>query len=214
MMWTWSLNWGEITPRIVIGTCPMMASDLGQIKAEAKVSAVLSLQHNDCLAYWSIDYSQMHQEGQKLALTMLRCPIRDFDVQDMQRCLPDAVASLAGLQAAGHRTYIHCTAGLGRAPLVVLGYLTLVERATADQAIRQILDGRPGAVPAWEAFHGARADLVARFRGAIERRAYELYQQRVNPSAEEDWCQAEAEVLRSVLSNSEPSDELTRTRQP
>ncbi len=209
MMWTWSLNWGEITPRIVIGTCPMMPSDLGRIKAEANVSAVFSLQHYDCLAYWSIDYSQMHQEGQKLGLTMLRCPIRDFDIQDMQRCLPDAVASLAGLQAAGHRTYIHCTAGLGRAPLVVLSYLTLVERATPDQAISRILEGRPGAVPAWEALHRARADLVARFRWAIERRAYELYQQRVNFSAVEDWCQAEAEVLRSVLCNSEPSDELT-----
>jgi hypothetical protein len=208
--WNWSLNWGEITPRIVIGTCPITPGDLGRIKAEASASAVLSLQHNDCLAYWRIDYSQMQHEAQKLELTMRRCPIRDFDIRDMQRWLPDAVALLAGLQTAGHRTYVHCTAGLGRAPLVVLGYLTLVERATPDQAISQILEGRPRAVPAWEALHGARADLIAQFRRSIERVAYELYEQCLNTNGVEDWYQAEAEVLRSVLSNWDPSDEPTR----
>ncbi len=46
-MWTWSLNWGEITPRILIGTCPMTPADLDRIRAGADVSALLSLQHND-----------------------------------------------------------------------------------------------------------------------------------------------------------------------
>ena len=209
-MWKWSLNWGEITPGIVIGTCPMKPSDLGRIKAEARASALMSLQHSDCLAYWKIDYPQMQHEARKVGLTMRRCPIRDFDIRDMQRRLPDAVALMAGLQAAGHRTYIHCTAGLGRAPLVVLGYLTLVMRVTPDQAIGRILAGRPGAVPAWEALHGARADLVERFRRPIERLAYELYKLGANEDAAEDWIQAEAEVLRSVLSDRELSGESTR----
>ncbi len=47
-MWTWSLNWGEITPRIPVGTCPTMLADLDRIGAEATVFAVLSVQHNDC----------------------------------------------------------------------------------------------------------------------------------------------------------------------
>ena len=37
-MWTWSLNWDEITPRIVIGTCPMTPDDLDVICAEAGLS--------------------------------------------------------------------------------------------------------------------------------------------------------------------------------
>ena len=60
-MWTWSLNWGEVTPHIVIGACPMTPDDLKLIHAGAGVSAVLSLQHDDCLAYWGIDYTQMRQ---------------------------------------------------------------------------------------------------------------------------------------------------------
>jgi hypothetical protein len=56
-MLKWSLNWGEITPRILVGTCPMTTADLDRIDAEAGVSAVLSVQHDDCLAYLDSNYS-------------------------------------------------------------------------------------------------------------------------------------------------------------
>jgi hypothetical protein len=38
-------------------------------------------------------------------------------------------------------------------------------------------------------------------RKAIERRAYELYEQGVNDSMDADWQQAEREVLREELLN-------------
>lgn len=198
-MWTWSLNWGEITPEIVIGTCPMSPDDLESIQAGAKVSAVLSLQQDDCLAYGGIDYARMEHAGAELGLTMTRCPIRDFGIADQRRRLPEVVRALAHLQAHGHRTYVHCTAGLGRAPLVVLGYLTMVGGRSPDEVIGRILAGRAGAVPAWEAYHGCRQDLVACHREEIARRAYELYEQGVHGDAHADWCQAEANVLRTVV---------------
>ena len=198
-MWTWSLNWGEITPRIVVGTCPLRPDDLQAIAERAGVSALLSLQHDDCHAYWRIDYQKMQRECARLGLALERCPIRDFDIEDMRRQLPKAIAQLAGLQRDGHRTYVHCTAGLGRAPLTVLGYLTLVQGQDPEHAIQLILKGRSGAVPAWEAYHGCCQDLVMSHREAIERRAYELYQQGVNRDADADWRQARAEVLRSCL---------------
>jgi hypothetical protein len=71
-MWTWSLNWDEITPRILVGTCPMTTVDLDRIGAEAGVSAVLSVQHDHCLAYWDIDYAEMRTHGEKLGLRMAR----------------------------------------------------------------------------------------------------------------------------------------------
>lgn len=54
-------------------------------------------------------------------------------------------------------------------------------------------------MPAWEAFHGCLEDLVSRHRAAIEKRAYELYQQGNHQGADADWNQAQADVLRSVL---------------
>jgi len=61
--------------------------------------------------------------------------------------------------------------------------------------------GRPGAVPAWKAYHGSWQALIAGHRRAIERRAYALYESRqgAQGDAESDWRQAEAEVIRSVL---------------
>jgi hypothetical protein len=198
-MWTWSLNWGQITDDIVIGTCPMEPDDLGRIRSEAGVSGILSLQHDDCLAYWGIDYAMMHRIGTELGFMMERCPIRDFNVPDMRRRLPSAIFMLANMTAHGRQVYVHCTAGMGRAPLVVLGYLALVEGYSPDDAIRLILEGRPGAVPAWEAYYGCREDLVARHRQAIERRAYQLYDLGVHGNAHADWLQAQSEILRSML---------------
>ncbi len=198
-MWAWSLNWGEITPRIVIGTCPRTPADLQRIRDGAGVSAVLSLQHDECHAYWSIDYDQMGSAGAEMGLAMDRCPIRDFDIPDMRRKLPKAIGGLARLVAQGHRTYVHCTAGLGRAPLTVLGYLTLVEQQDPETAIHLILKGRPGAVPAWEAYHGCCHDLVTQHRQAIERLAYELFEQGVPGNADAHWRQAQAQILQSVL---------------
>jgi atypical dual specificity phosphatase len=198
-MWSWSLNWGEITPTIVVGTCPRTPDDIAKIHAEAEVSAILCLQHDDCHRYWSIDFRALTSAARGLGLAVARHPIRDFDIDDMRRRLPSAIALLAHLQMAGHRTYVHCTAGLGRAPLTVLGFLTLVEGLDPEEAIGLILRGRPGAVPAWEAYRGCVADLTSRQRASIQRRAYELYRGGTNSDAAADWRQAQAEVLRGEL---------------
>jgi hypothetical protein len=200
-MWTWSLNWGEITPRIVVGSCPLTPGDLERIAAEAKVSAVLSLQHDACLAYWKINYASMCALGASRGLRMMRTPMRDFDIADQQRNLPYAVAALADLQAHSLRTYVHCTAGLGRAPLTILSYLTWIEDWSPADAIEAIHQGRPGAVPAWEAYHGCGQDLLGAHRARIEQRAYELFRLRAghHGDPQSDWLQAEREVRRTIL---------------
>ncbi len=203
-MWRWSLNWGEITDSIVIGTCPMNPSDLQRIHSEAGVSGVLSLQHGDCLAYWDIDHAAIQHMGGELGLWMERCPIRDFDVPDMRRHLPDAIQFLTAMIQQDFRVYVHCTAGIGRAPLTVLGYLALVEGIAPEAALRRIRAGRPEAAPPWEAFEGCRRDLADRYREAIGRLAYTFYEQGTHGDARTDWIQAEKQILRAVLSQGAP----------
>ena len=198
-MWTWSLNWGEVTDSIFVGTCPMTPEDLRRIRDEAAATAVPSLQHDDCHDYWKIDYPLMLKAGAELGLAMRRCPIQDFDVEDMRRRLPQSVPELASLRSTGHRVYVHCTAGLGRAPLTVLAYLIMVERRDPEEAIRLILRARPEAVPSWEAYYGFRMDLATLHRRDIERRAHELYLQGINGSPQSHWRQAEDEILAAVL---------------
>jgi protein-tyrosine phosphatase len=202
MPWVWSLNWGIITPELVVGTCPMVPADLEEIKKRTSVTAVLSLQHDECLERWSIDYDEMSRQGKDYGLVMERCPIRDFDPQDTRRCLPDAVRLLARLQAGGHRTYVHCTAGISRAPLIAFAYLTLVAGVAENTARKMILEGRPASVPYWEAYHGARADLAVRHVKQIERRVSELEDLGLSGDGTDAMRKAEAEVLRTVLSGS------------
>lgn len=179
----------------------MKPDDLERIHAETRVSGVLSLQHQDCLLYWNINYDDMYKAARRFNIEMVRCPIRDFDVPDMRRKLPKAVASLAELISNGRKTYIHCTAGLGRAPLTVLAYLIWLKHVSPKEAIRIILEGRPGAVPAWEALHGAREDMIRLHRAEIERRAYYLYQLGISNNPQADWIHAENEIISSVLKN-------------
>ncbi|MCG8425761.1 MAG: dual specificity protein phosphatase family protein [Chromatiales bacterium] len=179
----------------------MAPDDIRRIHSETGVSALLSLQHDDCLDYWGIDYRMLYRTGEELGLRMERCPIRDFDVDDMRRQLSAAVSLLTNLRSLGHQVYVHCTAGLGRSSVTVLGYLTLIEGLSPDRAIHLIRKGRPGAVPAWEAYDGFRNDMIERYRKAIERRAYELYESGVHRNANADWYQAQAEVLRSAFTH-------------
>ncbi len=177
----------------------MTLSDIDHIHRQAKTSALLSLQHDECLAAFRIDYPAQQRYGERLGLTMARCPIRDFDPPDMRQRLPAATRRLAGLLAHGHRVYVHCTAGIGRAPLTVLAYLTLVEGRPLEQATALLARERRCATPNWEAYYGCRDDLVGQYREQIARCAFELYERGVNANALEDWRQAEAEVIRAAL---------------
>ena len=157
--------------------------------------------HDDCLSHWGIHYADIYRTGEGLGLMMARCPIRDFDISDLRQRLPAAITTLANMLDHGHRVYIHCTAGIGRAPTVVLGYLSLVDAYSPDDAIYLILKGRSEAVLALEAYYGCIENLVTCHRKAIERRAYELYKLGVHGNASADWYQAQAEILRSLLTH-------------
>ncbi len=200
MPWTWSLNWGVITPELIVGSCPQEPADLEEIKLSTGVSAVLSLQHDECLAHYGIDYDLMSREGRLMGLAMERHPIRDFDPRETRKHLPEAVRKLANLQSQGHRTYVHCTAGVSRAPLTVFGYLALVSGVDEVTARSMIMDGRPESVPYWEAYDGARSDLVALHREAIDQHAEQLEKLGLSENRTKALDRAEAEVLRRMLS--------------
>jgi len=182
----------------------MAAVDVDRIRAGTRASAMLSLQHDACLAEFSIDLDALHRRCRELGIVPRRHAIRDFDPTDMRLRLPGAVRALAGLLADGHRVYVHCTAGIGRSALTVLGYLTFVEGYSPDQAIGLIRTRRDCVSPNWEAYFGCRDDLIGRHREAIADRAYAYYQAGVHGDPARDWRRAEAEVLRQALLGEHP----------
>jgi hypothetical protein len=174
----------------------MRPVDLQRIRRHSGATAILSLQHDDCLAYWDIDYGRMRAAGTGQGLRMERCPMRDFNIEDQQRRLASAVILLTRLQQQGHRTYVHCTAGLGRSPLTVWAYLVMVEGWEPTRAIEAIRRVRPAAVPSWEALQGCREDLLAKQQPRVGERAYVLYRQGTPGDAQRHWFLAQQQVLR------------------
>ncbi len=193
------LNGNVVRHDRVVGSGPRELSDLDALRVATRVSAVLSLQHDECLEKQGIDDPRQVRYGRRIGLTMERCPLRDFDPADQRRGLPAAVRGLWGLLRQGHRVYVHCTAGINRSPRVVLAYLTLVEGIGLEEAITLLLRARPEVCPAWEAYHGCRQDLTARYADRIRQRTFEFSQRQPEQSALDHWLQAEQAIWREVL---------------
>jgi predicted protein tyrosine phosphatase len=170
-VWIRSLDWDEVRSDLVIGSCPLGADDLDRIRVRSGASALLSLQTDACRENLGIDYAAHRRRGAALGLVLENAPMRDFDPEDQRRRLPSAVHRLHGLLSVGHRVYVHCTAGVNRSPLTVLGYLTFVEGLETEAALDLIRGARRQADPYLDAHEACRGDLVARLADLIEARA-------------------------------------------
>lgn len=194
-MWTWALDWGRVRADLIVGSCPVRVGDLDRIQGETGATALLSLQTDACRAWVGADYAVLRRHGEAVGLVLENAPMNDFDPDDQRRRLPPAVVRLQGLLAARHRVYVHCTAGINRAPLTVLGYLALVEGVEPRSALAEIRRGRPQAEPYLDAFEGCRADLRECLRDLIEAEAV-----RQDPSGRPEVHRAaEAAVIRAAL---------------
>lgn len=198
-MWQWTLNWDEIRTDLVIGSCPMTTEDIARIEAGTGATALLSLQSDECRAAFGIDYGEHRAFGEERGLAMVNVPMRDFDPPDQRRALPEAVQSLTTLLSGGHKVYLYCTAGINRAPLAALAYLSFVEMVAAEEALAFIRSARPAAEPSWEAYWGCRQDLAEALKPHVHVRAYYLSQQHPETDPERNWFEAEADVIRQVF---------------
>ncbi len=198
-MWAWTLNWGEIRRDLVIGSCPIRPSDIDRIHDDTGVSAVLSVQTEECRTALGIDYNELEEHASSRGLLLLNAPMRDFDGEDQRKRLPCAVQRFGELLTGGHRTYVHCTAGINRAPLVALAYLTFVEGMAVPDAVALINRGRPEASPYWDAYYGCRDDALALHRAAVALRAWNLSQANPGQTSDGNWFQAEQEILREAF---------------
>lgn len=119
------------------------------------------LQQDRDLHHWGVDIGALQHRAHTLGMQLVRKPARDFDPNSLRATLPAAVASLDDAQQHNHRVYVHCTAGLGRAPAVVIAYLYWFCGYTLDGAYKHLTDIRPCG-PKRDAIRGATFDLMTR----------------------------------------------------
>jgi len=137
------MNYARPLHGIIVGSCLQQPSDVETLKKEG-VGIVFCLQEDKDMAHFSLDIAPIQQRAGELGIAHIRHPIRDFDPLSLRQHLPDAVRRLAAEMAKRPTevAYIHCTAGLGRAPGVALAYMFWVKGLCLDDAYAQLFELR------------------------------------------------------------------------
>ncbi len=130
------MDLNQIHPEIFVGTYPQDLRDIDRLKRDFGITAVLNLQTDEDLERLSVDWPRMETGYRQAGIEIRRIPILDFDEDDLCKHLVDSVDELARLLDAGHRVYVHCTAGIGRSANTVIAYQHWVKQCNLDEAVR------------------------------------------------------------------------------
>ncbi|CAA2953560.1 phosphoglucan phosphatase DSP4, amyloplastic isoform X3 [Olea europaea subsp. europaea] len=131
------MDYNFIRPDLIVGSCLQFFRDLG-----VDISAIR-------------EYANSCSDVQHL-----RAEIREFDAFDLRMRLPSVVSKLGkAIDQNGGVTYVHCTAGLGRAPAVVLAYMFWVQGYKLCEA-RNLLVSKRSCFPKLDPIKSATADIV------------------------------------------------------
>lgn len=156
------MNYNRILDDLIVGSCLQRPEDVDTLRSQEDVKNILCLQEDSDMAYFNLDVAPIQTRCQFVGdVNHLRYAIRDFDPFSLRRRLPGAVAKLhrAAEASPGGTSYIHCTAGLGRAPGVALAYMWWVKQVPLDEAYSLLTGLRP-CFPKVEAIRAATVDLL------------------------------------------------------
>ncbi|KAL1290771.1 hypothetical protein HN51_059281 [Arachis hypogaea] len=154
------MNYTLITDNLIVGSQPQKPEDIDHLKKEEGVTYILNLQQDKDVEYWGIDLKSITRRCHELDVRHMRRPAIDFDPNSLRNVLPKAVSSLEWAISEGKgRVYVHCTAGLGRAPGVAIAYLFWFYDMNLNTAYELLTSKRPCG-PNKRAIRGATNDLA------------------------------------------------------
>ncbi len=131
----------RIVDDVFVGTCPGSIIDVSRIK-QVGITAVLNLQTDSDFSVIGINWPLLEREYHRLDIAAYRCPIIDFDDDDMTSRLAVAASILNDMLEKQHRVYVHRTAGKQRSPSVVIGYLAWHREFGLDRAVQLVTQAR------------------------------------------------------------------------
>ncbi|KAK9911552.1 hypothetical protein M0R45_035451 [Rubus argutus] len=157
------MNYTFIRPDLIVGSCLQTPKDVDKLRSIG-VKTIFCLQQNsdlDSARYFGVDIGAIQEYAKEFDdIEHLRAEIRDFDAYDLRLQLPAVVSKLyKAINRNGGVTYIHCTAGLGRAPATALAYMFWVQGYKLEDAFKLLLSKR-SCCPKLEAIKNATADIL------------------------------------------------------
>ncbi|URE31408.1 Dual specificity phosphatase, catalytic domain [Musa troglodytarum] len=127
------MNYNFIYPGLIVGSCLQTPSDVDKLR-KIGVKTIFCLQQDSDL--------------------------EDFDAFDLRMRLPAVVSKLyKAINRNGGVTYVHCTAGLGRAPAVALAYMFWVKGYELNEG-HQLLQSKRACFPKLDAIKSATIDML------------------------------------------------------
>lgn len=113
---------------IFLGPYPQTEKDIETLW-DAGVTGVLNVQTHGDLSFRGVNQEFMMKTYAERGITAVHFPIIDFNEHDLSSKLFEAAKVLNDLiNVKGLNVYVHCTAGMGRAPAAVLVYLCLYKK--------------------------------------------------------------------------------------
>jgi protein-tyrosine phosphatase len=128
------LDCNEIIPaRLWVGAY-LMPDDLKAL-ARMFISAVVSLQSEEDLQAYGIPLKRLFKAYADAGIEFRSVPTPDFNKEALAANLPLCVAEVAAaLRPVSARVYLHCTAGINRAPTTAAAYLIWWRKLSAQDA--------------------------------------------------------------------------------
>lgn len=155
------MNFAHVLDDLIVGSCLQTPQDLDRLVEEEGVGTIMCLQQDSDMAYFDLDIAPIVQRAAERGdVQHIRHEIRDFDPFSLRQNLPEAVRVVARAFAQGRgKFYIHCTAGMGRAPALVLAYMFWCRGFELQAAYQKLYSVRP-CNPKLFAIREATCDLL------------------------------------------------------
>lgn len=123
-----------ITDELAVGSAPLTIEDFKALR-EKGIKAVVSLQRPEELKTFGLKQEALFHIATTQGIVIYNVPIRDFNRDDLQEKLDEAVSLLERLIDIGFKVYLHCAYGLQRSPTVAAAYLMKKNKLSAQEAV-------------------------------------------------------------------------------
>ena len=131
-----------VLPELFIGEYPTH-EDAVWLRDTLGVTAVICLQDDADLSRKGLEVARLKRAYEAAGMRFHRLPMADGDTGAMAARLDHAVGLLESLLNAGERVYLHCNAGMNRAPTIAVAYLHRCRGHSLAEACAAVKQVRP-----------------------------------------------------------------------